>query len=196
MRYFVLGFVLVSLLAAPANAQPGSAAMPATSVWAVLVDADARGRILAVAQLEAPASEGVQGATHAALRIGPRRVVFAVARVATVGSPIGSTLVRLRGGSLPVSEVVALIVAALAGKTDLAILTQGTLETGIVTAIAPLLSEPLQVSTDGATQATIIRGGQETTVAVGAGRAGPTRVPDGSEGGRECRFCEGMGGAR
>ncbi len=149
MRYFISGFVIVSLLAAPTSAQLGSA-MTARSVWAVLVDADASGRILAVAQLEAPASGEVQGATHATVRIGPRRFVFAVARVATVGSPIGSTLVRLRDGSRPLSEVAALIAATLAGKTDLAILTKGTLETGIVTAIVPLLSGPLQVSTDGA----------------------------------------------
>jgi len=199
MRHFFIGVLLVSLLAAHAFAQPGQ---PSTSavVLAVLVDGNpqAGGKILAVTPLDAPATTQVQSATHATLRIGARRFVFAVARVATVGSPVGSSFVRLRDGSQPLVNVAALLSAALVGGTDLAILTQGTLETGVVTAIVPLDSGrgPVRVATDGVTQATIFRGGRETVVSVEPGRAGhPMLVLDGSEGESECRLCEGAGAA-
>ncbi len=195
MRYLVSGLLLVSLLAAPTLAQPGPAA-PSASVLAVLVDGNpnAGGRILAVAPLGTPASGEIQNASHIVLRIGARRFVFAIGQVAPVASPVGSTLVRLRDGTRPLFEMAALLSAALAGKTDLVILTQRTLDTGVVTAIVLLDPRSGGVATEGATQATIFRGGRETTVVLEPERAGPMLVLDGSESESECRHCDGMGG--
>jgi hypothetical protein len=196
MRHLTLGLALLALGATPAFAQPGPAAPPA-SILVVLVDGNpnAGGAVLAVSPVEAPASREVQSASYTALRLGARRFVFAIEQVAPVGSPVGSTLVRLREGRRPLFEVAALLSAALAGRTNLVILTQGTLVTGVVTAVVPL--DPQgggRVATGGATQATIFQGGQETTVVIERGRAGPSLVVDGSERGSECRFCDGMGG--
>lgn len=197
MRHLILGLVLVSLLAAPTVAQLAPAG-PFASVLAVLVDGNpnAGGRILAITPLEAPASADLSAATYVTLRIGTRRFVFAIGRAAPVGSPVGASLVRLRSGNRTLSEAAVLLSAALTGKIALALLTEGTLDAGVVTAIVSL--DPggglARVATEGATQATIFRDGQETTMAIGPGRTGPTLVLDGSEGESKCRHCDGMGG--
>lgn len=200
MRHLISGLLLVSLLAEPTTAQPGPTATPPTLVLAVLVEGspNAGGKILSVSPLETPASADVQSATYATLRIGTRRFVFAIGRVAPIRSAVGSTLVRLRDGSRSLFEVAAVLSEALAGKRDLVLLTQGTLNTGVVVAIVPLSSGSgsARVAAEEATQATILLSSRETSVTIGPSGGGlPMLALDGSEGGPECRFCEGAGGA-
>ena len=196
MRYLIVGLVLVTLYPLPTLAQPRPAA-PAP-VFAIFVDGNPNsgGRILAISPLAAPASDEIQSASHAVLRIGARRFVFTVGRVAPVGSLVGATRVRLRDESLALVDVAALLSEALTGKRDLVVLTQGTLDAGVVTAIAQLDigSGPGRVAAQGATQATIFQAGRETTVVLESERAGPMLVLDGSERESECRHCDGMGG--
>ncbi len=194
MRCLLAWILLVGMLAAPALSQPLSAA-PA-QILAVLIDGNpsAGGQIIAVMALNAPATSEVQSATYASLRIGTRRFVFTVARVAGVGTPAGSTLVQLRDGNRSLSEVAQLLVEALSGKTDLVVLTRGPIDTGVVTGIVLLSSgrESVRVAAEGATHATLFRGSRETTVVVDTGTTSPMLVSDDSEGERQCRFCEGM----
>lgn len=197
MRSLSVWFVLVSLLVTPALAQSGTPGGSAQSL-AVFVEGlpSAGGRIIVALPLDAVAVREIQNATHVTLRLGPRRFVFAVAKIASVGMPVGSTLVRLRDGSRTLFAAAGLLFEAVAGKRDLVLLTQGTLSAGVVTAMIPLDrgQGPARVATQGASQATIFQGGRETTVVLEPGRTGPTLVVDGSERESECRLCDGMGG--
>lgn len=196
MRGPVCIILLAALLLLPGSAESRPASH-STQVRVALFEGNplSGGKVLRVAPLDTVAGSVERRALYAALHIGPRRFLFAVARPAGAGTPLGLMVVSLRDGNRTLFETVRLLEAALAGHVDLVVLTLGRPEAGVVTAIVPLPAgtEPGAVSTEGASHSLVLRKGQETTTAVGPERPGPTMVRDGSSEEERCRFCQGGG---
>lgn len=128
MRVVLAAALMAIVLVAPALADhQGAAAHPSLQSPVFLMSGHpARdGRIIAVTRLDASATAEMQAATHGEVRVGTQGFVFAIARIASEGQQVGTTLMTVNGSTKSMNEVAAQLRAAALGRATLVVFTDG-----------------------------------------------------------------------
>ena len=120
--------------------------------------------IVAVADLGTPVSAelAARGITHVRLQSGTSGHVFAVARLAPAGQPIGNTMVQINGQTMTLAELSARLEAARRGEEDVVLFTTGPTTDAVVVGMTrlPVTDLSARVGFTGATHAMVILRGQ------------------------------------
>jgi hypothetical protein len=165
MRY-LLALALVVLLAVPAAAQSAQAesTVQATVIFYSAAPA-AGGRVVATSSLNAAATADTEGARYANLRVRTASFIFAVAKAAARGHPVGETTVRLNGTTRTLASIAADLQAGFAGTTAVLVFTKVTgssTQSGEAVAVVNTSNTAASASIDisGATHVTLVAEGE------------------------------------